>query len=148
MNSSVRVPLIEYFRFSVWLTMPMPSSHSRTTPKAVKLYMKRFPNKFFSRATSKFSFIVSLLAKIDRKLATWTLDFYMHLRLPCTNSQYCVRFSTSGTTPSGTSITCPDPETLRISIFFVDTIEEFGSPWDPNWLISPLPPADTLKYVS
>lgn len=83
----------------------------------------------------------------DKSMPSWVPDWRTMTFAPIAYDPWQeFTFMASGNTHKQPNITFTDPNLLNLSGTIVDTIKEFGSLWNPNWLGS-LDPQASLKYI-
>jgi Heterokaryon incompatibility protein (HET) len=80
-------------------------------------------------------------------LPSWAPDWSMELRTPCASSPWINRFSASGNTKKRQRLSIVDPNTISLWGFIVDSVDETGILWDPNWL-KPVDAYVAMAYLS
>jgi hypothetical protein len=84
----------------------------------------------------------------DKSMPSWVPDWRTMTFGPIAYDPWRDEFAfmASGNTRQRPNITFTHPNLLSLSGTIIDTIEELGSPWNPNWLGS-LDPQASLKYI-
>ena len=79
-------------------------------------------------------------------IPSWVPDWRTQVHTPCTGAPWSNNFNASADMSSQEGLSSPTPKTIALRGVLVDSIEECGSIWNPNWL-HPLDPAATLAYL-
>jgi hypothetical protein len=83
----------------------------------------------------------------ERVLPSWAVDWSMEIRCPIIGNPLQSIFKASGIKKQDKVVLIPDLKRIILQGVFVDSVECFGTVWDPNWLES-LRPDHVLDYLT
>jgi hypothetical protein len=79
-------------------------------------------------------------------MPTWVPDWRMQIYSPCTGPPWINNFLASADTLSKQVVLCENAHTVVLQGVLVDSVDECGDIWDPNWL-APLNSPAAMAYL-
>ncbi|KEY71266.1 hypothetical protein S7711_02372 [Stachybotrys chartarum IBT 7711] len=82
----------------------------------------------------------------ETPLSTWAPDWRIGIKRPCVGNPWFSKFNASNDSASKQAVVVPDSRTISLRGVLVDTVQEMGKVWNPDW-ITDLDCKAALAYI-